>query len=162
MKYYSEQLDKLFESEEALNEAEAKAKAEAEEKARKAQETRTEAKELEESFKVRNAALKKYNEEFVEARNTYNKAVREARKTFEETVTKITAEKDEAVNALSRALKDFEKKHPEGYRTTLRDGDNILTVSGGGNTNIDLYKDYFNSLKVADDLFDGMLDLLRR
>ena len=83
MKYYSDTLDKLFETEKDLKDAE---KADAEEKAKKEEAklaVKKESSEVEDSFKARNAARKAYNEKLVEARKTYNAALRKAKDEFE-------------------------------------------------------------------------------
>ena len=83
MKYYSDTLDKIFETEKELKDAE---KADAEEKAKKEEAklvVKKESSEVEDAFKARNAARKAYNEKLVESRKTYNEALRKAKDEFE-------------------------------------------------------------------------------
>lgn len=163
MKFYSEVLDKKFDSVEELEQAEKAAAEAAEQKAKKAQERKTEANEVEKLFIARNEAVKKYNKEVIQLRNTYNNAVREARKAFEDQVAIITAEKDKAETDYNRAVNDFINKHPDGYHLTLRDGDSVTTISGSGDGNKalnDLYKDSLAEYdKFMDNVFKGFLYL---
>ena len=83
MKYYSDTLDKIFETEKELKDAE---KADAEEKAKKEEAklaVKKESSEVEDAFKARNVARRAYNEKLVEARKTYNAALRKAKDEFE-------------------------------------------------------------------------------
>ena len=130
MKYYSEVLDKVFETEKELKAAE---KADAEEKAKKEEAkalVKKESSEVEDAFKARNAARHAYNEKLVEARKAYNEALRKAKDEFEASLKESTEALEKAEADYDTRLKAFQKAHPEGYRITLKDGDNVVTYTG--------------------------------
>lgn len=132
MKFYSEITKKLYETEEELAVAE-KAVAEAEaKKAEAAKAKKEDAKVVEDSFKARNAARIEYNTKVVAARKAYNETLTAAKKAFNEAVADATKVKDTAEQAFDAALKEFNKKHAEGYHMTLKDGDNVMTISSQG------------------------------
>ena len=129
MKYYSEALDKIFETEKELKVAE---KANAEEKAKKEEAklaVKKESSEVEDAFKARNAARKAYNEKLVEARKTYNEALRKAKDEFEANLKESTEALEKAETDYDNKLKAFQKAHPEGFRLSLKDGDNVVTYT---------------------------------
>jgi hypothetical protein len=129
MKYYSEKLNKLFDKEEDLKAAE---KVVAEQEAAKleaAKNKKQEAKVVEDAFKARNAARREYNEKVISLRKEYHDVVVAAKTKFEEGIAEAAKAKDESENAYSEALKEFTDKHPEGYHMTLKDGDNVITLS---------------------------------
>jgi hypothetical protein len=128
MKFYSEKLNKLFDTETELVAAEkAVAKVEAEKEAA-AKQKKAEAQVVEDAFKARNAARREYNAKVVEAKRVYNTAVMEAKKAFDAAVAEATKTKDEAEKAYDAALKEFTAKH-KSYHMTLKDGDNVITIS---------------------------------
>ena len=159
MKYYSEILDKKFDSEDELKVAE-KEHADAEEKKAEAKAlVKQEALVVEDAFKARNAVRKTYNEKLVEARKTYNEALAKARKEFEDSLTEISKEKDEAEVTYDKALKDFVAKHPEGYHITLKDGDNVVNLVGNQYSTSSLLP---TLNKEFDEMLDMFSDMLRR
>ena len=150
MKYYSDTLDKLFETEKELKDAE---KADAEEKAKKEEAklvVKKESSEVEDAFKARNAARKAYNEKLVEARKTYNAVLRKAKDEFEASLKESTEALEKAEADYDNKLKAFQKAHPEGYRLSLKDGDNVVTYT----SNPVEYQ-----IKDISKEFDDMLDL---
>ena len=150
MKYYSDTLDKLFETEKELEDAE---KADAEEKAKKEEAklaVKKESSEVEDAFKARNAARKAYNEKLVEARKTYNAALRKAKDEFDADLKESTESLEKAEADYDTKLKAFQKAHPEGYRLSLKDGDNVVTYT----SNPIEYQ-----IKDISKEFDDMLDL---
>ena len=150
MKYYSDTLDKLFETEKELKAAE---KADAEEKAKKEGARvvgKKESSEVEDAFKARNAARKTYNEKLVEARKTYNAALRKAKDEFEADLKESTEALEKAEADYDNKLKAFQKAHPEGYRLSLKDGDNVVTYTSNP-------VDY--QVKSISKEFDDMLDM---
>ena len=150
MKYYSDTLDKLFETEKELKDAE---KADAEEKAKKEEAklvVKKESSEVEDAFKARNTARKAYNEKLVEARKTYNEALRKAKDEFETSLKESTEALEKAEADYDAKLKAFQKAHPEGYRLSLKDGDNVVTYT----SNPVEYQ-----IKDISKEFDDMLDL---
>ena len=158
MRFYSDELQKVFDTEEELKAAEAEAKQAAEKKALQAKEKKDEAAKIEELFAAKNTARKKFSEELVALRNEYNKAVREARAEFDSKVAEITKARDEAEAKFNQAVSDFVKKHPEGYHMTLKDGNNVTSFSGTGyNDLLNLYKE---RTKEFDDLISKVTSFL--
>ena len=150
MKYYSDTLDKLFETEKELKAAE---KADAEEKAKKEEAklvVKKESSEVEDAFKARNAARKAYNEKLVEARKTYNAVLRKAKDEFEADLKESTEALEKAETDYDNKLKAFQKAHPEGFRLALKDGDNVVTYT----SNPVEYQ-----VKSISKEFDDMLDM---
>ena len=157
MKYYSDVLDKVFETEKELKAAE---KADAEEKAKKEEAkalVKKESSEVEDAFKARNAARHAYNEKLVEARKAYNEALRKAKDEFEDSLKESTETLEKAEADYDTKLKAFQKAHPEGYHITLKDGDNVVTYTSN-------QVDYpVRSIsKEFDDMLDLFSNLLRR
>lgn len=129
MKYYSELTKQLYETEKEAIAAEKKLEAEKAEAAKKASAKKAEANKVEEAFKARNAARREYNTKVMDARKAYNTALVEAKKAFDAAINDATATKDKAEEVYNSALKEFTDKHPEGYHMTLKDGDNVTTLS---------------------------------
>ena len=157
MKYYSDVLDKVFETEKELKAAE---KADAEEKAKKEEAklaVKRESAEVEDSFKARNAARKAYNEKLVEARKVYNEALRKAKDEFEVSLKESTEALEKAEAEYDTKLKAFQKAHPEGYHITLKDGDNVVTY-----TSNPVEYQIRNINKEFDDMLDLFSNFLRR
>ena len=157
MKYYSDTLDKIFETEKELKDAE---KADAEEKAKKEEAKlviKKESSEVEDAFKARNTARKAYNEKLVEARKTYNEALRKAKDEFEASLKESTEALEKAEADYDAKLKAFQKAHPEGYRLSLKDGDNVVTY-----TSNPIEYQVKDISKEFDDMLDLFSDFLRR
>ena len=157
MKYYSDTLDKLFETEKELEDAE---KADAEEKAKKEEAklaVKKESSEVEDAFKARNAARKAYNEKLVEARKTYNEALRKAKDEFEASLKGSTEALEKAEADYDAKLKAFQKAHAEGFRLSLKDGDNVVTY-----TSNPVEYQIKDISKEFDDMLDLFSDFLRR
>lgn len=145
MKYYSEKLDKLFDSEKELTLAE-KALAEKEaKKAEAAKARKADADKVEDAFKARNAARREYNSKVMDARKAYNTALVEARKVFNNALVEAEEAKDKAEVAYNTALKEFTEKHPEGYHVTLKDGDNVMTISNAHDKHFESMTNGYNS-----------------
>ncbi len=146
MKYYSELTKQLYETEKEAIAAEKKLEAEKAEAAKKASAKKAEANKVEEAFKARNAARREYNTKVMDARKAYNTALVEAKKAFNDAVTEATNAKDKAEETYNTALKEFTDKHPEGFHITLKDGDNVMTVSNSSDRSTDRMDADFNSL----------------
>lgn len=129
MKFYSEKLDKLFNSEQELLEAEKVLEAEQAKKQKAAEEKKADAKVVEDAFKARNAARREYNTKLAEARKEHLEALTAAREKLNKAVKDATVVKDNAEQTYDKVLADFIAKHPEGFHMTLRDGDNVMTIS---------------------------------
>jgi phage-related protein len=150
MKFYSEVTKKLYDSQEDLAAAEKEVADKEQKKAEAAKAKKEEAKVVEDSFKARNAARIEYNTKVLAARKQYNESLANITKAFENAVADATKIKDAAEQAFDNALKEFTKKH-ESYHMTLKDGDNVMTVSSQGETNtsakmLDRHNDLFDLL----------------
>ena len=156
MKYYSDVTKKLYNTEEDLQAAE---KLVAEENAKKelaSEQKREEANKVEEAFKARNAARREYNTKIIEAKKTLNSAITAAKEAYAKVVNDANTTKDQAEEAYDAALKEFTKKHPEGYHMTLKDGDNVMTISSSSDKQFDsIHKDY-------DDFLASLLNFWKR
>ena len=142
MKYYSEKLDKLFDTEKELVAAEKELAEKLAKQKEAAVAKKADATKVEEAFKARNAARRTYNDRIVEAKKVYNTILEEAKKSFNDTVAAATKEKDVAEKDYDAALKEFTTKHPEGYHMTLKDGDNVVTISSQGEAVSNIAKEY--------------------
>jgi regulator of protease activity HflC (stomatin/prohibitin superfamily) len=144
MKFYSEKLKKLFDTEKDLVAAEKVVDEENEKKKLASEQKKEEASKVEDAFKARNAARREYNTKLVEARKIYNDAIIAAKRTFNETLTSATEAKDKAEEAYNTALKEFTAKY-ESYHMTLKDGDNVVTISNASDKNFETMGKEFNS-----------------
>jgi hypothetical protein len=150
MKYYSELTKQLYETEKEAIAAEKKLEAEKAEAAKKASAKKAEANKVEEAFKARNVARREYNTKVMDARKAYNTALLEAKKAFDTAINDATAAKDKAEEVYNSALKEFTDKHPEGYHMTLKDGDNVITLSRSSDKQLEKvskeYNDFIDTL----------------
>lgn len=135
MKFYSETLDKIFDTEKDLKAAEKEAAEKEAAKKKASEEKKAEAKVVEDAFKAHNAAKRTYNENVLKLRKQYDADLRTLKKAFDEAVEAEAKTLDEAAVAFDTALKEFTDKHPEGYHMTLKDGDNVLTLSNNQTVN---------------------------
>lgn len=145
MRYYSEKLDKLFDSEKELIKEETAAEKAVAEKTKKAEARKAEAKVVEDAFKARNAARAEYNKNVAEAKKIYTEGLKSLRSSFDAVVVAENKKLDEAEKAYDVALKDFIAKHPEGYHMTLKDGDNVITLHSDNKS-----LDFSNAFKMFD------------
>ena len=158
MKFYSELLDKMFETEMDLVAAEEVAKKE-EAKKKKASETKkAEAKKVEDAFKNFNAAKKIYNENIINLKKQYNEDLNVIRENLHNLKTKHEADvaaeaklREDAEAAYKAVLDEFIKKHPEGYHMTLKDGDHVITISSSTTESRDLIDQLFEPKSFWDD-----------
>jgi chromatin segregation and condensation protein Rec8/ScpA/Scc1 (kleisin family) len=144
MKYYSELTKQLYETEKEAIAAEKKLEAEKAEAAKKASAKKAEANKVEEAFKARNVARREYNTKVMDARKAYNTALLEAKKAFDTAINDATAVKDKAEEVYNSALKEFTDKHPEGYHMTLKDGDNVITLSRSSDKQLEKVSKEYN------------------
>ena len=146
MKYFSEILNKNFDTEKELVKAEEEHKAEQDKK---------EASEVEEAFKTRNAARKEYNVKLIELRKTYNKEILEAKEKFEKGLEEISKDRDAAEVEYDTKLREFQKAH-QNYHITLKDGDNVVTLTSNDQISFpDINKEF-------DDILDVFSSILKR
>lgn len=158
MKFYSEKLDKMFDTEkQLLEEEEAVFKAEQEVKA-KSLEKKAEAKVVEAAFKKLNAAKRTYNTNVLELKKQFNQELtdfraklKEINKKHEEAMAAEAQLRDEAEAEYKAALDEFIAKHPEGYHMTLKDGDHVVTISGSSNESKDLVDQLFDPKSFWDE-----------
>jgi hypothetical protein len=148
MKFYSEITKELYENEKDLIAAEEATKAAEAKKAKAAKAKKADALKVEDAFKTCNAARKDYNTKVVNARKDYNEAVANAKKAYNEALSEAAQAKTTAEEAYDAVLKEFISKHPEGYHLTLKDGDNVVTLSSQNTMTeeYDLFKDWDNLL----------------
>ena len=127
--YYSKVLNKPFDSLEELKAEEAKVAKAEEEKKQKALARKEEASKVEEAFKAYNAAKREADKEITDARTAAAKKYSEAKTEYAAAVKSANEKIDAAEKAYNQALQEFNDKHPEGFHMTLRDGDNVTTIS---------------------------------
>ena len=155
MKYFSEILNKNFDTETELVKAEEEHKAEQAKKEEAKLVVKKESSEVEEAFKARNAARKEYNVKLIELRKTYNKEILEAKEKFEKGLDEISKDKDATEVAYDTKLREFQKAH-QNYHITLKDGDNVVTLTSNN-------KIYFPDInKEFDDILDLFSNILKR
>ena len=146
MKFYSDVTKKLYESEKELIAAEKEAVAAEEKKAEAAKAKKADAVKVEDAFKANNNAKREYNAKVIAARKMYNEAIAAAKKAYDLAVADATNAKDAAEKNYDKILKEFTAKHPEGYHLTLKDGDNVVTISTQNDSASNVFKDYNNLL----------------
>ena len=156
MKYYSEILNKNFDTEKELVKAEEEHKAEQAKKQEAKALVKKESSEVEDAFKARNAARREYNEKLVASRKAYNEALKKAKEEFEASLKESTETLEKAEADYDTKLKAFQKAHPEGYRICLKDGDNVVTLTSNP---IEFSR---NLNDEFDDMLDMFSNLLRR
>lgn len=144
MKYYSELTKQLYETEKEAIAAEKKLEVEKAEATKKASAKKAEANKVEEAFRARNAARREYNTKVMDARKAYNTALVEAKKAFDAAINDATSTKDKAEEVYNSALKEFTDKHPEGYHMTLKDGDNVITLSRSSDKQLEKVSKEYN------------------
>ena len=151
MKYYSEILNKNFDTEKDLVEAEKKHTEELTKKEETKALVKKESDEVNKAFALRNEARKAYNEKAAEAYKTYLETIKKAKEEYEASIKEVKEAKRNAEIEFDRKYREFDKNHPEGYRLILKDGDDVLTVEQEKKYN---YSDLFEDMsKVFDSFF---------
>jgi hypothetical protein len=158
MKFYSETLDKMFDSEAALVAAEETAKKAALEKEQKVAAKKAEAKVVEDAFKAYNAAKTAFNTNMVARRKKYAEDLAALKNAYDTAVEEDTKKLDAAANTYNNSISEFTKKHPEGFHMTLKDGDNVVSLHSKGSMNMDTniksmlndkwFDSFFNLFKI--------------
>lgn len=157
MKFYSENLDKLFDTEQELKAAEKVAEDKALKKRKAAEARRAEAKVVEDAFKAANAAKREYNEKFSARSKTYSEELVKLKAAFDEDIAGYRAVLKEAEANYDQELKKFIDAHESGYHLTLVDGDNTVVLDNNTGVKVnDLFKVVFN-----DNWFDTFFDLFK-
>lgn len=129
MKFYSEVLNKVFDTEADLTTAEQEYEAAVAAKKEAAATKKEEASKVEAAYQARNAAKRKYSADVVELRKQYNADLIALRTQFENNANNLKKDVDNAEKAYEDALKAFVDKYPEGYHMTLKDGDNVININ---------------------------------
>ena len=160
MKFYSEKLNKLFDTQKELVDAEKAAEQAALEKENKAKLKKAEAAKVEDAFKARNVAAREYNQSVVELRKKFNADLITLRANFDKSVAEAKAKLDGSEKAYENALSDFIKKHPEGYHMTLKDGDNVVTLKSAGDASSRDFSSIEKILVERDKWFNAIFEEL--
>jgi hypothetical protein len=160
MKFYSETLDKIFDTEKALLDAEAAAKKAALEKEKKAAEKKEEAKLVEDAFKLRNAAKREFNSTIMARRKKYAEDLALLKAAFDADIEAASKKLADAETGYDATLKAFIDKHPEGYHMTLKDGDHVCTLSSANSVNNLKDKEIYKEL-LTNNWFDDFFNLFR-
>lgn len=129
MKYFSEILNKNFDTEKELVKAENEFKVAEAKKAEAKTLVKKESDEVNKAFIARNEARRAYNEKALEAAKTFNQKLKDLEAEYEASIKEAKEAKREAENDFSAKLAAFSAKHPEGYRLTLKDGDSEVTYT---------------------------------
>jgi len=141
--------DKEFESMEACEAEEAKVNNAIAKKQEAAAKRKADAAIVDEAIKAELEAKKAYVEKKKELDKQYLEEKQALDKKYLEGREALTAELDKATDAVSKALEDFCKEHPEGYHNTIKFDD--------GSTRTFSYKTSGNADKVAfSDIIDAM------
>ena len=148
---YSKLLQKPFNNIQELKEAEKAYKLEERKKEEAKLARKQEASKVEEAFKEFNMVKKSYNEIVGEAKKKYAATISKAKSELAEVVKRESEKLEKTEDAYTKALDEFTKTHPEGYHLTLKDGDNVTTISRSGD--IDFFKD-FSFDKFFDNFFN--------
>lgn len=146
--FYSKVLQKPFDTLVELAEAEAKF-FEAENAKKKAAEAKkADAAKVEDAFKKLNTAKRAYNEDVYTAKKEYLAEVGAAKEKLNKRLETCEETLFVANKSYDEALKEFTKAHPEGYHVTLRDEDNVVTISSKSEATegTDMPTDVFNLL----------------
>lgn len=127
--FYSRHLNRVFDTLEELEVAEATHFAEVQAKEDKAKAKKADAKKVEDAFKALNAARKEYKEDLVRLTNEYSEQLAHLKGAFEANKKSIHDKLATAEDNYKKELKEFTDKH-EQYHLTLKDGDFETTISG--------------------------------
>ncbi len=155
MKYFSEDLNKNFDTIEELEAAEKAFKEENEKKLAAKEERKAEAKVVEDAYKALYEAKKAREKNLKEALREYRQACSEAKEKYlalkdaQDQLVKQAAEKRDT------ALKEFTSKHPEGYHLTIKDTDGSTTTIST-NTYRTISPEFSDLFKEIDDFWSSM------
>lgn len=130
MKYYSERLNKMFNSEADLHNAEKALVAKQADKQKQAIERKADAVKVEDAFKAMNVAKKAYSETVTKAAKAYDEAVKNAKLAYNNAIEGVEKNYTDAEDKYNSELKTFIAKNPSGYHLTLKDGNETAIISG--------------------------------
>lgn len=142
--FWSKKLNKVFDSVEALKDAEKK---DAEAKAAKdlaASERKADAQKVEDAYKKLSEITDARDEKVTALRKEYYKEQTALRKAYEAKVAAVEECVEAAEEAYTDALKNFTSKHGD-FHTTFKDGEKTITIS--------------RSARHSDSFWDSILDL---
>lgn len=153
MKYYSETLDKVFDTKEELEKAEAELhELELKEAAEKAK-RKEDANKVEDAFKALSEAKKHYNEQLVALRKAYHEELVKARDNF-----------DTAMKSEKEILSDFEKRYQDelsafikkyrSYHLTLTSPTETIELSSEDDSDNRVLNSVFSPMNFLSDLMD--------
>ena len=151
MKFYSEKLKKLFDTEKDLVAAEKVVDEENEKKKLASEQKKEEASKVEDAFKALNSARKSYKETLAAVTHEYSENLEALKRSFEEAKLSIQKSLAGAEEKYAAELKAFTEKYPEGYHLTLKDGDFETTIDSKAGTVTDpktrlfTFDDFFNA-----------------
>jgi hypothetical protein len=128
--FYSKVLNKVFDTVEDLQKAEAAHAAELKAKEDKAAQKKADAKKVEDAFKALNLERKMYKENMVRLTERYKEELKNLKDSFATSKNDIEQVLADAEKNYAKELKAFTDAHPEGYHLTLKDGDFETTISG--------------------------------
>jgi chromosome segregation ATPase len=131
--YYSNVLNKPFDSLIELERAEEAYYDKLREKEDKAAQKKADAAKVEEAFKGLNATRKAYKDTMAKLAERYSEDLKLLKKDFAGKQNECKALMAEAEDTYAAALKAFTDKYPEGYHLTLKDGDFETTISSKTN-----------------------------
>ena len=126
--YYSQVLQKPFDTLAELEHAEIAYYEELKAKEDKVATKKADAAKVEAAFKNMNQARRDYKENILKLTDLYQKELRDLKNNFESEKGRIQSALADAENEYSTALKAFTDKYPEGYHLTLKDGDFETTI----------------------------------
>lgn len=144
--FYSNVLQKPFETVEALHEAEAAYYEAQRAKEAKAASKKSDATKVEDAFKALNAARKSYKDELVALTSSYAESLKKLKAGFESDKATIQNKLAQAEAVYETALREFNAKYPEGYHLTLKDGDFETTIHSARSGDLTKAVDLFDLL----------------
>lgn len=141
--FYSKVLNKVFDTVEDLQAAEAAHSAELKAKEDAAATKKADAQKVEVAFKALNLERKMYKENMVRLTERYNEEVKKLKEDFAVSKKDIEQVLADAEKNYAAALKEFTNKY-ETYHLSLKDGDFETTISSQSSTSNKTEIDPFN------------------
>ena len=141
--FYSKVLNKVFDTVEDLQAAEAAHSAELKAKEDAAATKKADAQKVEVAFKALNLERKMYKENMVRLTERYNEEVKKLKEDFATSKKDIEQVLADAEKNYAAALKEFTNKY-ETYHLSLKDGDFETTISSQNSTSNKAEVDLFN------------------
>ena len=141
--FYSKVLNKVFDTVEDLQAAEAAHSAELKAKEDAAATKKADAQKVEVAFKALNLERKMYKENMVRLTERYNEEVKKLKEDFVVSKKDIEQVLADAEKNYAAALKEFTNKY-ETYHLSLKDGDFETTISSQSSTSNKTEIDPFN------------------